>query len=671
MTAAGDGFFFFLNFFFFFYHSYFRLQDTFVSPGSRNDTIIKGIYMEKMKKWKEKAAAMFVDVLLIAAAASCVCIVPGCTDIGPEEIPGTADEGTDEGYGEYEKITVTFRTYVSDTFSDGTDLLSTKVSESEAEDIMISVYCDGSLVETLDLQDSRDGEMELDAGRYYSYYATANIARVTIPESESSMKSSRVNVTPMEPSGGIPMATSGGFTVTGDGTDIQVIFKRLYSKILFSVDFDDVPGMEITSARIRQAATSVSLFTESAADDVADGDAASSADIRDLNDGEAITFYLPENCQGVLLPSNDDSWDKIPDNISGEADICSYIEAECEFDGSGDLFGNVTYRFYLGQDAVSDFNVIRNTENSVTLKLSRDALTTPSWQVEPEVYADVPLFVLNKESSVWYSSHGTTEHLSIGHMTYWEKAVRGGNMYLVIGHTDLTGGSGLAGISSDGKTWKVIELGYCLEDVVYGNGIFLGMTDDCQGYFSYDGEYWNPTTLPSRNITHIEFGNGKFLAIKDSGSAYYSSDGRNWTSTTSFIPVHFTSLMEYGDGKFFIMNNSREAAVSSDGISWKQGTCSFDGNYLIFQDIVYGNGIFLLSTYDNVYMSEDGFTWKETDISSSWEDFLLDYKDGVFAATFKIQGAGQYFGTATSLDGITWTFIDDIRTLNGIDICIL
>ena len=244
-------------------------------------------------------------------------------------------------------------------------------------------------------------------------------------------------------------------------------------------------------------------------------------------------------------------------------------------------------------------------------------------------------------------------------------------MYLVIGHTDLTGGSGLAGISSDGKTWKVIELGYCLEDVVYGNGIFLGMTDDCQGYFSYDGEYWNPTTLPSRNITHIEFGNGKFLAIKDSGSAYYSSDGRNWTSTTSFIPVHFTSLMEYGDGKFFIMNNSREAAVSSDGISWKQGTCSFDGNYLIFQDIVYGNGIFLLSTYDNVYMSEDGFTWKETDISSSWEDFLLDYKDGVFAATFKIQGAGQYFGTATSLDGITWTFIDDIRTLNGIDICIL
>ena len=382
MTAAGDGFFFFLNFFFFFYHSYFRIQDTFVSPGSRNDTIIKGIYMEKMKKWKEKAAAMFVDVLLIAAAASCVCIVPGCTDIGPEEIPGTADEGTDEGYGEYEKITVTFRTYVSDTFSDGTDLLSTKVSESEAEDIMISVYCDGSLVETLDLQDSRDGEMELDAGRYYSYYATANIARVTIPESESSMKSSRVNVTPMEPSGGIPMATSGGFTVTGDGTDIQVIFKRLYSKILFSVDFDDVPGMEITSARIRQAATSVSLFTESAADDVADGDAASSADIRDLNDGEAITFYLPENCQGVLLPSNDDSWDKIPDNISGEADICSYIEAECEFDGSGDLFGNVTYRFYLGQDAVSDFNVIRNTENSVTLKLSRDALTTPSWQVE-------------------------------------------------------------------------------------------------------------------------------------------------------------------------------------------------------------------------------------------------------------------------------------------------
>ena len=620
--------------------------------------------MKTIKTRKERGCAILLHVM----AACSILTAASCAGIEPEGFM----EDQEEVYDEYEKVRVSFRTYVSGTSQDEGEGAVTRVSETAAGNIIISVYNDGLLVGTLDLQDSRDGQMELNAGKYYNYYATANIQRDRIPEEETVLKSSRINVSPGEPSEGIPMAAYGGFTVTGDGVIINIMLERLYSKIRFSVDSEELPGLKITGVRIRQAATSVSPFAESAATSVSNGDTASGTDIGTLNGGGDIILYLPENCQGELLPSNGNSWEKVPDNIPGKSGICSYIEVTGELDGTENLYGEVLYRFYLGQDATSDFNVIRNTENAVTLRPSRDAIATPSWLVEPDVYADVPLFVLDNQNCVWFSEYGiTTQYFLDRGMTYWEKAIRGGNMYLAIGHTDLTGGNGLAGVSSDGKTWEVTDLGYRLEDVEYGNGIFLGMTDDGQGYFSYDGKYWNPTTLPSRDITDIEFGNGKFLAIQNSGFVYYSNDGRNWKNTASFIPINYTSLMEYGDGKFFIMNNNREAAVSSDGISWKKGTCSFDGSYLEFQDIIYGNGIFLLSTYDNVYMSEDGFAWKKTDISSSWENFLLDYKDGVFAATFKIQGAGQYFGTATSLNGISWTFTDDIRTLTGTDICIL
>ena len=136
-------------------------------------------------------------------------------------------EDQEEVYDEYEKVRVSFRTYVSGTSQDEGNGAVTRVSETAAGNIIISVYNDGLLVGTLDLQDSRDGQMELNAGKYYNYYATANIQRDRIPEKETVLKSSRINVSPGEPSEGIPMAAYGGFTVTGDGVIINIMLERL------------------------------------------------------------------------------------------------------------------------------------------------------------------------------------------------------------------------------------------------------------------------------------------------------------------------------------------------------------------------------------------------------------------------------------------------------------
>ena len=108
------------------------------------------------------------------------------------------------------------------------------------------------------------------------------------------------------------------------------------------------------------------------AEEVMDGDYASAGDLNTLNTtGEGIHFYTLENRQGTLLPQVTDPWQKIPDNLSN-GNLCTYIEVNASFRQGFFYSGNVTYRFYLGQDSTTNFDIIRNNDMSVLLTLSGD-----------------------------------------------------------------------------------------------------------------------------------------------------------------------------------------------------------------------------------------------------------------------------------------------------------
>ena len=87
--------------------------------------------------------------------------------------------------------------------------------------------------------------------------------------------------------------------------------------------------------------------------------------------------------------------------------------------------------------------------------------------------------------------------------------------------------------------------------------------------------------------------------------------------------------------------------------------------------MIYGNGVFLLTTGRQLFKSTDGYNWKAVQSLSSYLTTTVDYKDGVLAAHVSkgIDGR-QYYFVMTSLDGEKWTEI--YRSLNHTSVvCIL
>jgi hypothetical protein len=120
-------------------------------------------------------------------------------------------------------------------------------------------------------------------------------------------------------------------------------------------------------------------------DAVISGDYASAADLAALNSGEGVSFYTLENCQGILLPDNDDPSQKLPQMIPGKEDLCTYLEIGCQFGESGLFDGDVVYRIYLGLDDCTSFDVPGNACINVMLTLTDDGLKQVSWKVQSDV----------------------------------------------------------------------------------------------------------------------------------------------------------------------------------------------------------------------------------------------------------------------------------------------
>lgn len=274
---------------------------------------------------------------------------------------------------------------------------SSVVSDEYAvRDVGIYAFAHGALV-TGAFYDCSSGlpddmELNLPSGQSYSIYAVANAGFSECPEQEGDMKDFAISVENFSAlQGCLPMVWKGSLDViVGDyGLDIGLV--PLAAKVQFSIDDRLLGGLEVTSVRLRQGALSVRPFAEGDSraeypDEAADGDWASAEDLYVLNQGGSILLYALENCQGTLLPGNEDPWKKIPDGLSEElAGLCTYIEVGCRFHENteyGSPQGVVRYRIFLGQDALTDFNVRRNSVQSISLVPTETGLEKLSWMID-------------------------------------------------------------------------------------------------------------------------------------------------------------------------------------------------------------------------------------------------------------------------------------------------
>ena len=118
-----------------------------------------------------------------------------------------------------------------------------------------------------------------------------------------------------------------------------------------------------------------------------------------------FSFYVPENMQGTLLPGNTDSRQKTQDrllagNLSAVAPYLTYVEFAGRLNpAAGGYGGDVTYRFYVGRDNCSNFDLERGREYEISLTFRVGSIFDPDWKVTPDNWSDERLFRLTADAS--------------------------------------------------------------------------------------------------------------------------------------------------------------------------------------------------------------------------------------------------------------------------------
>ncbi|MBQ3608109.1 MAG: DUF4906 domain-containing protein [Bacteroidales bacterium] len=272
----------------------------------------------------------------------------------------------------------------------GSTRSSISPDEGLIENICVMAYGqkDGMLADMQTGSSADEIEMELTSGTY-NIYVTANMGTFNAPVKESEIKDAFHTITSFSELGkSIPMSWKGMAELkSGEKTTVYAELSRLVSKVGFNVEMGVLDGLDITSARLCQAAGRIRPFMDGGSRiispaEAADGDYASAEDIESLMKGESIFFYVAENCQGTLLPDNDDPWAKVPDNIGEMADLCTYVEMTGQWNEGADYEGSVTYRFYLGEDASKSFDIRGNCIHNLTLYLEEESFDKISWKID-------------------------------------------------------------------------------------------------------------------------------------------------------------------------------------------------------------------------------------------------------------------------------------------------
>jgi hypothetical protein len=202
-------------------------------------------------------------------------------------------------------------------------------------------------------------------------------------------------------------------------------------------------------------------------------------------------------------------------------------------------------------------------------------------------------------------------------------------------------GDGVTLYSTDnGANWPH-GAGYVNTDkyvgVAYGNNKFVAVSAGSAVLTSSDGKTWTRTS-PAGNpgSTDLAFGNGVFVAPSFNGKVGSSTNGTDWTYTTLGFSQAGVNIA-FGNGKFIMANPGRVSLASSaDGVSWTEYIPSLPrsgfGYYDGLIDIVFGNGVFVLSAHHNLFgadtfVSVDGASFERRSAPGS----VIPLADGFYS----------------------------------------
>lgn len=262
---------------------------------------------------------------------------------------------------------------------------------TEVANLTVALYADGILCRAYYLDELTAPSLpEVPLARRYTVYALANVDGVSFPALEQDVPAMTLDWNSVRQGDSWPMGFSGELQAA-TGATLAVRLVRLVARVDLAVDAEGLSQYTFQAQRVmlKSGAGDCRPFVARSVPVAfsAKPDEATAADLTALNAGQCTSYYLFESCFGDLLPDNHDAWDKVPSSLE-QGVTPPYVEVDGVLtvsDNSGTT-RPVTYRFYLGQNATCNFDVVRNTVNTVTLVLTNDNLDRGSWKVEAGPY---------------------------------------------------------------------------------------------------------------------------------------------------------------------------------------------------------------------------------------------------------------------------------------------
>ncbi len=246
------------------------------------------------------------------------------------------------------------------------------------------------------------------SGQSFTVYAVANAGRRLMAASEDEILQLEMDWG-MVGEDVLPMSGKYGPAILSDGGSIVVPLTRSVAKVELNGDMsglnDDV-SIKVKQVRLRNVPVKGSFFGQDRIEELSGAKDGEPLMIGDADAGfpDGICFYMPENMQGTLLPGNTSQKDKVWPQGSLYAGICTYVEIVADYE-SDKKEGEIVYRFYLGADAYSNYDVQRNTRYIVTVSFKGDGgIDENSWRVDVEDLDDVipPKVEFAREEAVMY-----------------------------------------------------------------------------------------------------------------------------------------------------------------------------------------------------------------------------------------------------------------------------
>ncbi len=233
-------------------------------------------------------------------------------------------------------------------------------------------------------------------GAAYDIFVAANIGYALPALSRDAVEAYRYYLAyPDEYSRGMPMSARLDGYVSGGEEEVRIPLVRTMARIDLVLDRTELRSdvtFLVTSVTIGNGPSSVRLFGDSKAESATQvfsgGFTLDGRQVQALNIDQspgvsgAISLYLPENLQGDLLDTDDETEKHFSEGPYGR--VCSYLEIQGSYhsDTWHTRAGEpLIYRFYLG-DGPGNFDVYRNTACRVTVHLQGTGLEEDGWRVD-------------------------------------------------------------------------------------------------------------------------------------------------------------------------------------------------------------------------------------------------------------------------------------------------